>query len=133
MLPIAAPIDANAPLLSSAFFCDKNIHIIQNGIRAGIYEKTNRRYIIDNQDMDQLKIIMRSIYLEHSIHDPHNITSQISKLNDIVIHYCIQQIHIELTSYLKYLDDISTMHIPNDRPVPTDNARHKQLELKHFY
>lgn len=122
----------NSPL-SMAFFSNKNITILQNGIRAGVYEKTNRRHIIDNQDIDQLKIIMKSIYLEHSTHQPTNITAQITKLNTIVLNYCIEQVYIELMSYLKYINDITTMHIPNDHPVPTDGARHKQLEEKHFY
>jgi hypothetical protein len=119
--------------LSMAFFSNKNINILQNGIRAGVYEKTNQRHIIDKQDIDQLKIIMKSIYLEHATHNPTNITEQITKLNTIVLNYCIEQVYIELISYLKYINDITTMQIPMDRPVPTDGERHKQLEEKHFY
>ena len=33
-------------------------------LEAQIYEKTNKKYIIDKQDYDQLKIIMRSIFLQ---------------------------------------------------------------------
>ena len=43
--------------LSQAFFSEQNIQIIQNGIRAGIYEISNGQYVIGPQDCDSLKII----------------------------------------------------------------------------
>jgi hypothetical protein len=76
---------------------------------------------------------MQSIFIEHAQHNANKIKEQIIQLNNIVLNYCISQIYTELISYLKYLEDISSMHIPNDRPVPTDGERHKQLEINHFY
>ena len=47
-------------VLSKAFFSKENIMIIQNGIKAGVYEESKGRYVIGNQSEDVLKIIMRS-------------------------------------------------------------------------
>ena len=41
-------------LLSSTFFSIDNIQIIQNGIRAGVYEMSNKKHIVD----EDLKIHM---------------------------------------------------------------------------
>ena len=70
-------------ILSNAFFSGENISIIQNAIRAGVHAKTNGRYLISNQDIDTIKIIMRAIYLQHCKNLPTNITEQIQELNTI--------------------------------------------------
>ena len=53
--------------LSCAFFSAGNIQIIQNGIRAGVYESSKGRYTIGPQNEDTLKIIMRSIFFENLV------------------------------------------------------------------
>ena len=60
--------------LSNAFFSEQNIQIIQNAIRAGVYNRSNGQYTIGPQDCDALKIIMRSIYLQHSANKPTDVT-----------------------------------------------------------
>jgi hypothetical protein len=109
--------------LSVAYFSSQNMKIIHNGIRAGVYEKTDHKYIIDNQDIDQLKFVMRSVFTQHAMHNTTNIPQQIESLNKIVLNYCIHQITTELTSYLKYIHDISTMYVPNDHPVDVNKYR----------
>ena len=64
--------------LSEAYFSVENMRIIQNGIKAGVYNKSGGHYVIPDQNTDTLKIIMRSIYLQHSINMPNNIPQQIS-------------------------------------------------------
>ena len=74
----------DATPLSQAFFSQQNIQIIQNGIRAGVYQRSNGQYVIGPQDCDSLKIIMRSVYLQHAANQPNNISQQIAELNNIV-------------------------------------------------
>ena len=71
--------------LSQTFFSQQNIQIIQNGIRAGVYHKSNGQYTIGPQDCDSLKIVMRSVYLQHAANQPNNITQQVAELNKIVL------------------------------------------------
>jgi hypothetical protein len=118
--------------LSMAFFSKENMQIIQNGIRAGVYEISNHQYIIDNQNCDSLKIIMRSVFLQSSTNQPTQITEQIQSLNDLVITYCVKQIYSEAQGYINYKRDVSTMYTPIDRPVQPD-YNNKTLELKRWF
>ena len=118
--------------LSNAYFSKENIQIIQNAIRAGVYEVSNQQYIIDNQNTDTLKIIMRSVFLQSSTNLPNNITQQIEALNDLVIKYCVKQIYSEAQSYINYKRDVSTMYKPIDRPTQPD-YNNKTLELKPWF
>jgi len=118
--------------LSDTFFSLQNIQIIQNGIRAGVYKRSNGQYLIGPQDCDSLKIIMRSIYLQHAANQPNNITQQVYELNKMVLDYCIQQVYSEAQGYMKYINDVSTLVVPIAHPVMTDNTD-RQLELKSWF
>jgi len=103
--------------LSKAYFSKENIQIIQNGIRAGVYKKSNGQYSVGEQDCDALKIIMRSIFLSNSVNQPTNITQQIEQLNKMVLDYCIFNVYSEAQGYMKYLQDASSMYVPMSLPV----------------
>jgi hypothetical protein len=103
--------------LSNAFFSKHNIDIIQNGIRAGVYKLSKGSYIIAPQSEDNIKIIMRNIYLDNCANLPHNITNQIQELNEIVLDYCIPKVYGEAQGYLKYLHDVSNLAVPMQRPT----------------
>ena len=118
--------------LSDAYFSAKNIQMIQNGIRAGVYNNTNKQYNIDNQCTDQLKIIMRGVFLENSSHLETQIPEQIKQLNNKVICYCVPRIISEVKCYSKYKQDVSTLVVPMDRPIASD-YKYKTLELKKWF
>ncbi len=118
--------------LSQAFFSRENIQIIQNGIRAGVYHRSNGQYTIGVQDYDSIKIVMRSIFLQYSANKPTSIANQIEELNKIVLEYCIQQVYSEAQGYMKYIDDASTLVVPIAHPVQSSN-NDRQLELKSWF
>jgi len=120
-------------LLSRAYFSEENIKIIQNGIRAGVYRKSNMQYLIGPQDYDSLKIIMRSIYLQHSINQTTNIPKQIEELNNMVLDYCIPKIYLEAQGYLKYLDDVSSIPEPMPMPIMTSQNDKRNIKLKNWF
>jgi hypothetical protein len=118
--------------LSQTFFSLQNLNIIQNGIRAGVYKKSNGQYLIGPQDCDSLKIIMRSVFLQYSANQPNNIPQQVSELNKMVLDYCIQQVYSEAQGYMKYIYDVSTLVVPIAHPVMADNTD-RQLEFKSWF
>ncbi|MDA9072418.1 hypothetical protein N9K75_00935 [bacterium] len=118
--------------LSQAFFSQQNILILQNGIRAGVYKMSNQQYLIAPQDCDSLKIIMRSVFLQHSLNKPTDYQSQIVELNKIVLDYCVKQVYSEAQGYVKYIDDASTLVVPIAHPV-LSSTNDKQLELKPWF
>ena len=107
--------------LSRAFFSHQNIQILQNGIRNGVYQRSNNQYVIGSQDCDSLKIIMRSVYLQHASNLPYDIPQQVTELNKIVLNYCIQQVYSEAQGYMKYISDVSTLAVPIAHPVMANN------------
>jgi hypothetical protein len=119
-------------LLSQAFFSEQNIQMIQNGIRAGVYNRSNGQYVIAPQDCDSLKIIMRSIFLQYSANQPGNYQSQIAELNKMVLDYCVQQVYSEAQGYMKYVNDVSTLVVPIAHPVMA-NDNDRQLEFKAWF
>jgi hypothetical protein len=119
-------------ILSKVFFSQQNIQIIQNGIRAGVYGRSNGQYVIGPQDCDSLKIVMRSVYLQYAANQLTNITQQVEELNKIVLNYCIQQVYGEAQGYLKYIDDASTLVVPIAHPVMANNTD-RTLELKTWF
>jgi len=119
-------------ILSETFFSAKNMQIIQNGLRAGVYEKSNGQYIISQQSCDDLKIIMRAIFLESAVNLPNNITEQVEQLNQMVLDSTIPRVYSEAVGYQKYITDASTMYTPIDHPVMSKN-NDKQLELKPWF
>lgn len=118
-------------MLSAVFFSAGNIQILQNGIRAGVYEKSNGLYVIPNQNVNNLKIIMRSMYIQYALHHPDNITSQVENLNKIVLDYCIPSVYNEAVGYERYCQDQSSLVVPLEQPRNHDR-NYKQLELKHW-
>jgi hypothetical protein len=122
----------NETPLSQAFFSQENIQIIQNGIRSGVYKRSNGQYVIGDQDCDSIKIIMRSVFLQHSANKPSSIPQQIIELNNIVLNYCVQQVYSEAQGYMKYIDDVSTLAVPIAHPVQASN-NDRQLELKSWF
>jgi hypothetical protein len=122
----------NDTTLSIAFFSQQNIQMLQNGIRAGVYNKSNGQYTIGQQDCDSLKIIMRSVYLQYAANQKNNISEQVTELNNIVLNYCVQQVYGEAQGYMKYINDASTLVVPIAHPVMADNTD-RQLFLKSWF
>ncbi len=116
--------------LSDLFFSKENIQIIQNGIRAGVYKKTNEEYLISPQNIDTIKIIMRSVFFQY-VEYTDNITEEIRKLNKIVLDYAVNNVYNSLISYLKYIKDQSTLVVPIELPRQTDRD-YKHLEIKPY-
>ena len=118
--------------LSDTFFSLENIENLQNGIRTGVYHRSNGQYKIGPQDCDTLKVIMRSIFLQYSANKPNNIKEQVIELNKMVLEYCVQQVYSEAQGYMKYINDVSTLVVPIAHPVMA-SQNDRQLELKRWF
>jgi len=119
-------------VLAQVYFSAENIQIVQNALRAGVYKMSNDKFVIAPQNVDTLKIIMRSIYLQYAEHSPHDITGQVEKLNKLVLDYAIPTVYNETIGYLKYCQDQSTLVVPLELPRHHDRE-YKQLELKKWF
>lgn len=118
--------------LSMSFFSAENIRILQNGIRAGVYNKSGGKYSVGDQSCDELKTIMRSIFLQYSRNRARKIPEQISALNHQVLAYAVPHVCAEAEAYIKYARDVSTLATPISHPVQS-NVNDKQLILKKWF
>ena len=57
-------------------------------------KKSNGQYIISQQSCDDLKIIMRAIFLESAVNLPNNITEQVEQLNQMVLDSTIPRVYL---------------------------------------
>ena len=117
--------------LSNLYFSSKNMTIVQNAIRANVYKMSKEKYIIDEQNVDILNIIMRAIYLQNSLNQPDNLTKQIVDLNKLVIDYCVPMVYSEVQGYIQYKKDASTLAVPLSNPIAVYTP--KTLELNKFF
>jgi len=118
-------------MLSRVFFSAENIRILQNGIKAGVYNESSGRFQIADQDEDVLKMIMRSTFLQSAKNLPNQITEQVKQLNNLVFAYAVPQVLGEAIGYVKYKNDASMMYTPMQRPSSTYHSN--TLELKPWF
>ena len=93
---------------------------------------SNQQYVIGEQNVDELNIIMRAIFLQNAKNLPDNIDMQIKDLNDRVLKYTIKETYGEADSYMKYKRDASTLVVPLAMPI-LSYSNDKQLELKKWF
>lgn len=116
-------------LLTFLFFSEKNINSIQNLIKYLVFKETN--YVVDKQSINELLIIMRSIFLEYSAHPPlidekmseetkqklfKKYTDEVARLNDIVVTSIVPKVISQLQQYLDYLRDASSQPYEIETP-----------------
>ena len=118
-------------VLSELFFSAANIQILQNGLRAGVYNMSSKEFLIPPQNIDNLKIIMRSTFLQYAEYEPDNVTNQIKRLNDLVLGYAVPTVYKEAIGYKNYVRDQSTLAVPLELPKNNDRD-YKEMEFKQF-
>ena len=119
--------------LSNIYFSEKNIKNVHNAIRQGVYEQSNGRLQVGPQDKDALKIVMRSIFLQHSRNQPNDIKGQLKALNKLVFDWCIPQVTGEAEAYIKYRNDVSHLSTPIQRPAYMSSAGSNTLNMKKWF
>lgn len=122
----------NSNPLSELFFSDKNIAAIQHGIRYTVWLNSCQKHVIGTQSEDEIKIVMRSIYLQYSKNQPFNILEQVRELNGKVLEFCVERIMNEIVIYSKYKKDLASLPDPMERSVNTSSRGSRVLELKEF-
>lgn len=115
-------------VLSDNFFSKSNIQIIQNGVRAEVYEQTKQ--VISEQDKTQILLVMRYVYFSFAKHLPNNIKGQLKELNERVIKYVVPLIVTEMKQYVNYVQDSFTTLKPQNYPDQT--LAHGQRQYSFF-
>ena len=118
--------------LSNMFFSCNNIDVLQEGIRYKVYQLTNGKHVIGRQSDKDLKVVMRSIYLQHSKNRSTDIIGQVRELNKRVLDWCVREVFSNLQQYDKYVIDVSTLPMPMERSTIATTKGSRTLERKTF-
>jgi len=116
--------------LNKVYFSNENIENIQKAIIDKVYIKGN--YRINKQSYQELKIIMRSIYLQYSKNNNDNINSQITYLNNLVIEWSVNEIIKNIKQQDSYIESISSLPIPMERSNLPSQKGTRTLEIKSY-
>lgn len=104
-------------LLQRVYFSKQNVQLVQDMIRYNVWLKSNKKYIIAEQSVIELEIIMRSIYLQYARNLPFKIKEQVKELNNIVVHEVTPQLISEVQQYMGYLNRVESLYIPIEHPT----------------
>lgn len=117
--------------LSDAFFTRKNVDVIQREIQQEVYRMSGpKKWVIDPQDVDEIKMIMRAMYLQYGKNNKFNIEGQIKELNQLVVKWSAPRIMSEIEAYNYYLNDISHLPVPLAQPMSMSSAGTKSLPFQ---
>ena len=109
--------------LSQIFFSKDNIELINKQIILIVFKKTDGKIKIPNQLEDDLKVVMRWIYVNYSRNLPFKIKEQIINLNNKVVCELVPDLISSANQYLDYLRDIEKPLDPLPPPVNVSKDR----------
>ncbi len=118
--------------IADIYFSNDNIEYLQNQIIKEVYRYSDNKYKIGKQSYNELKIIMRSYYLQYSKNLPTKIEEQIQTLNNMVIEWSVNNIINNIKQHDIYLETISTLPIPIERSQLPSQKGTRTLEIKSF-
>jgi hypothetical protein len=119
--------------VSQGFFSADNVEILQNRIRKAVFDRSQPKgYVIDKQSIDEIKIIMRAIYLQYARNLPKDYPAQIEDLNTKVIDWSVPHILSAVDHYNFYINDISHLPIPLAQPQSLSRAGTRSLPANPF-
>lgn len=118
--------------LNDLYFSDKNIRILQLGIRNMVANLSQGEFQIGDQSEVELQVIMRAIYLSNAKHLPYDVIGQVRELNGQVIDYCVPRIMEEIRMFKYYKKDVSQLPMPMARGEFSSSKGMKVLESREF-
>jgi len=123
----------SATPLNQAYFSPANVKIVQNKIRKEVYDRSKSEFLVDEQSVDELLIVMRAMYLQYGKNQPTNIPGQISDLNQLVADWCVPKILAECSMHKTYLHDLQNLPVPLAHPIKMSKTGSKSASFDRFF
>jgi hypothetical protein len=133
--------------VSALYFSKTNMDALQRGICNRVFNQSEGKYSIGKQSEAELKIIMRSFYLEslrggvplfqdgvQPLNNSDNSTvARVRKLNEKVLDWSVPRIINNIKQFERYKSDVSKMPNVMDRPSFVSSAGSKSLEYQSYF
>jgi hypothetical protein len=117
--------------LNTLFFSEQNVDRIQLQIQGAVFGMVGAR--IDRQSDVDLKLVMRSYYLQYARNDPTKVGEELNELNERVVSFCANRIAVEVEAYRYYRKDILDFPAPIEHPLDVKIYGTRTGELKSFF
>jgi len=109
--------------LSEAFLSRFNIEYLHGAIVKNVGSKTGMN--IDRQSDGDLKALMVSVY-NHNVADPYSgVSTQMARMNDIVVQEATKTIQTGVLQQLSFMDYVTRNPVPLAMPVSTTTYGNK--------
>ena len=92
-----------------------------------VYKLSNKKYLIKEQNREDINVIMKFIFNEYAQNLPFKIKEQIIELNNKVSNLISKEIVNNLESHQKYIRDSTTQPDLLERPQNVTSAGNKTL------
>ena len=127
---IKGNLEGNA--VNTIFFSDMNMKVLQNALRYGVYQRTNK--VIGQQSPEELYIVMRSIMYQYANFQSTSeaIVEEIRRLNGKVLIYCIDNVSSNVAQQLKYIEELKTLPTPIDRPAYVEHPKNLTYDISNL-
>jgi len=109
--------------LNELFFSEFNVNLIQRGIRQHFKNKTG--ISIDYQNIRDVFVIMRTVFINNSGDPYNNIEAQVRMMNEKVIEMAYGQIQTGVSQFMSYIRDSESLAVPLAQPMNTSNHGNK--------
>jgi hypothetical protein len=119
--------------LNEVFFSEDNIVNIQKGIQEQVFRMSGNKYQVGPQDVQQVKIIMRSYYLMYSQNNSAMVAEELADLNSRVIGYASAKVYSEVDFHQFYITDLEDFAPPIANPMNSSVYGTRTGELKSFF
>uniref|UniRef100_A0A6C0JHY8 Minor capsid protein P8 central region domain-containing protein n=1 Tax=viral metagenome TaxID=1070528 RepID=A0A6C0JHY8_9ZZZZ len=98
------------------FFSKENIDNLQKLLKYHVWLQSEKTHVISEQNVNELLIIMKSIYLQYGSNSNINVIEQVKKLNAFVLDYCVPNILINIEMSRLYKKNVSKIPKPMELP-----------------
>jgi hypothetical protein len=120
--------------LNEVFFSQANIDKLQKDIQQQVYLMSGPgKYMIDRQNDDDLKIIMRSYYLSFAKNNPATVAEELADLNGRTVGFAAARVYSEVDFHKFYLKDLEEFAAPIANPMNVGVYGTRTGELKSFF
>lgn len=108
--------------LNQAFFSAENIEHLQHQIRYRVYIDSGKKYVVDAQSVDQLKLLMLGVFYRDARHVIGKEAQEIAALDETVITEAVKDILSAIEHRQYYLNDVGGNRNIMDRGAHTSSA-----------
>ena len=117
-------------LLNQLFFGAKNIDIVQNAVRRGVWLSTDKQALIGRQPDSDLVLAMRTVYFDKARNLPDHIPEQIAELNAAVVKKVLPTILANVAQYRAYMTKVDSPLEPIPRSLDVSSTGTRTLPAR---